>query len=310
MKSEYMGGRLKILRSCPTFDPLRWSDSEPIPSPSHLEIELTAACTQNCVWCIDKEYRERKGSWDEQLLVSRAVESRARAASLRGGGEPTLHPKFGSIAASLREAGIRLGLITNGTGVVDASLFDWISVSMDAINQEELVTYKRYKKPGGFEKIIGNVASMSAKSRVRMTFLVRKDLDLDKARALAASVGATAHFKKMTGPLGLEDLPSHLADDDEDVPGNAGLPCVTNFLVSRWSFTGEVFLCCGLKDKFPAFGDLTKSSFEEVWQSSEHRRQIRQMAQAAETAKHCPECRMTRYNTFFAEAEVQDELFV
>ena len=60
----------------------------------------------------------------------------------------------------------------------------------------------------------------------------------------------------------------------------------------------EGYLCGRLNiyDWVKPIGNLHKASFREIWNGEEKRRQAKQVADSEFCLKHCPECRMTKYN--------------
>jgi MoaA/NifB/PqqE/SkfB family radical SAM enzyme len=256
---------------------------------------------------VEAGVRKRKGYLDGALLLNQLLESRAKAISLRGGGEPTLHTKFDWIAREAHAAGIKLGLITNGTNSLDASLFDWIRVSLDATNPED---YLEWKGRDFFDTVVGHVREWAQKTRVGLTFIGRPTLDVAAAKDLAVEL-CTDHvvFKKAFGTDASWQSLEYLDDGNYPV-GNGGLPCLVNSFVSRWGFDGNVHLCWALKEKLPPLGNLNDLSFAAIWQGEEHRKQIKAVLDPNYTKVTCPDCRFSSYNQKVAEIKVRDEFFV
>src|SRR5882757_1057540 len=97
---------------------------------------LTERCNSRCVSC---DYW-RHGRVDMNLeAVKRLLPSLGRLGTqvaLLSGGEPLLNPEWPSIARALRDAGLKVWLLTSGLALAKharrvAELFDRITVSLD-----------------------------------------------------------------------------------------------------------------------------------------------------------------------------------
>jgi len=112
--------------------------------PQSLQVALTNKCNLKCVFCSVAE-RELKQEWDYVELIS-AIHNFMLCGigtiEFSGGGEPTLYPEFNQLVKDCTIMGLRLGLITNGLMLKDLpvatlSRFDWIRISMVALDYQE-----------------------------------------------------------------------------------------------------------------------------------------------------------------------------
>lgn len=111
-----------------------------------INLDLTTACDHACGHCVDDEVINTgaKYSGDNVLATIDTLADRGLCSViLIGGGEPTLHPKFGEIVRHIKGRGLELGLVTHGghaEKIVDiAGLFgntDWVRFSIDAATNE------------------------------------------------------------------------------------------------------------------------------------------------------------------------------
>ncbi len=165
---------------------------------------LTERCNSRCVSC---DYW-RHGTADLDLAaVRRLLPDLAKLRTevvLLSGGEPLLNPDWEQIAETLRQAGLRLWLLTSGLSLAKhasraAGLFDMITVSLDGTNRE---TYKAIRGLDAFEKVCEGVrAAVSAGAEVT----VRVTLQRSNYRQLPA-------FVELAHRLGVRQL-SFLAVD-------------------------------------------------------------------------------------------------
>lgn len=114
--------------------------------PQSLQVALTNRCNLKCVFCSVSE-RNLKQEWDyEELLkaIDAFIDCGIKTIEFSGGGDPTLHPDFWGFVLHARRKGLKMGLITNGLRLKDfqhddLALFDWIRISMVALDYQETI---------------------------------------------------------------------------------------------------------------------------------------------------------------------------
>ena len=87
-------------------------------APVSINLDLTSACNFACPHCVDSGILNAGNSLDTDeikrsldVLCSRGLLS----VILIGGGEPTLHRDFEVIVSYIKEKGLQLGIVTNGS---------------------------------------------------------------------------------------------------------------------------------------------------------------------------------------------------
>ncbi len=128
-------------------------DAPPI-APVSINLDLTTACNYRCDHCIDWDILNTPNKHDEETLRRSLRQMRdrgLRSVILIGGGEPTLHPKFVDHVRYLKELGLQVAVVSNGSGnrkVFEAAdAFgpdDWVRLSLDAGTND---TFVRMHKP-------------------------------------------------------------------------------------------------------------------------------------------------------------------
>jgi hypothetical protein len=103
---------------------------------------LTTACNYACDHCVDLDILNQRNKFDHDRLLDsiRNLAARGlRSVILIGGGEPTVYPRFAEAVRNIKELGLAVGLVTNGSRldrVLDvADAFgegDWLRLSLDA----------------------------------------------------------------------------------------------------------------------------------------------------------------------------------
>ena len=86
-----------------------------------------------------------------------------------GGGEPTTYPKFGEVMRAMKALGLRLGVVTNGTGMAKIAEIadclapqDWVRLSLDSGSDETFQAMHKPRKPVTLDEICAGVAPAKA----------------------------------------------------------------------------------------------------------------------------------------------------
>jgi len=160
--------------------------------PVYLSLDLTSRCNMHCVGCAfhcvqgPRAHHARMSDLDLPLeVVARIVEETPalgiREIFLVGEGEPFLHPRMMEIVTSLKKAGLKVNLFTNGTlltrrmadGLVEIGL-DILIVSLWAVNEEEHLQCHPGIDPGFLErrlqglKLLAEAKKAAGRTRPRL----------------------------------------------------------------------------------------------------------------------------------------------
>ncbi len=123
---------------------------EPPPPPSQapvsINLDLTTACNYRCTHCIDWDIlntKHRLAEADLRASLALMRERGLRSVILIGGGEPTLYPGFVGFVGFLKELGLSVAVVTNGSrgdrlleAIPTLTEGDWIRMSLDAGSNE------------------------------------------------------------------------------------------------------------------------------------------------------------------------------
>lgn len=108
-------------------------------APFVVELDPTSRCNLACPDCISGELLNKDEIPSDRLLqlTDEMINVGVRAVILIGGGEPMMHPSIGEVIRRLGEAGVKIGITTNGLFLkkhleVTAEYASWVRVSMDA----------------------------------------------------------------------------------------------------------------------------------------------------------------------------------
>jgi hypothetical protein len=119
-----------------------------------INFDLTTACNHNCAFCVDADVLNTQKPFkytDICDTIDTLIENGLRSVILIGGGEPTLHPDFEAIVKHIKENGLQLGIVSNGSRndkVLNILPFlqkhDYIRFSIDAATEK---TYQKIHRP-------------------------------------------------------------------------------------------------------------------------------------------------------------------
>jgi hypothetical protein len=142
---------------------------EGLRAPLVVELDPTSFCDMACPECISIDLLNQTRFPRHRLLslASEFVERGVRAVILIGGGEPLLHNAIGDVIRVLGEAGVAVGLTTNGTMIhrhldAIARFVSWTRVSVDAGTAECLERFRPHRSGRNvFERVIGNMRQLA-----------------------------------------------------------------------------------------------------------------------------------------------------
>jgi len=160
--------------------------------PVFMEIGLTDKCNMACYWCITELGRDNKfGKHLNIDSLKRYLKDFAamggKAVTYAGQGEPTFYPHFEEAVRGAKDAGLQLGMMTNGVfkkkycSLIGES-FQWIRISLDTLDAEK---YHQWKEVDGVKIIKKNVAEMvDHPVRIGINCNVGPNITLDHAKEL------------------------------------------------------------------------------------------------------------------------------
>ena len=141
------------------IESIDWSKTSA--APFVVEFDPTTNCNLACPDCISGSLLNQ-GQIDRirvKTLVQEMIDAGVRAVILIGGGEPMMHPDADWIIGRLGEAGVKIGITTNGLFLkkhleVTAQYASWVRVSMDAGTSE---TFNRIRPSRTGKSMFRNV---------------------------------------------------------------------------------------------------------------------------------------------------------
>ena len=294
--------------------------------PISVELTLTNACNLRCVYCSDMLLRDKQGVHQFEKeeffrLFDDLSAGGTKGVVLEGGGEPTIYPYFRDVVMYARSVGLAVGLITNGTQLLQPEILEeleWIRVSLDASTKEE---YLELKGVDAFESVLTNIASYVKNCNTVGVGYVVTNKNISQLEALVLRlrmIGASyIQLRPVVDspelyPEGIElDYLKYYEKSDFGVEiggmidnasgGNNNLSCYAHSVTSIISGDGSVYLCGRLNiyDWIKPIGNIRKQSFREIWNGEERRIQSEMVGESGFCEKNCPQCRISKFNKVF-----------
>ena len=270
--------------------------------PYEWEIDTTNICQLKCPLChtgLGTVHRDQGVMhYDTYTKVIDEIRGYCIWLTLYSWGEPFLNKEIDRYIAYAHDARMATTISTNLNkpltaemvdGIIHAGL-DTMIVSIDGVTQE---VYEQYRVLGRLDRVLENLRLIVERKRVlgattphvEWQFIVMRQNQhqIDEAQALANEIGVDSIiFKKVDFPLGEEDtevgrkwlpvgIESYLRDHPFERPYEEnGERCWRLWRSSVINWDGGAAPCCYLTDKADDFGDVSESSFKEIWNNDKY----------------------------------------
>lgn len=293
--------------------------------PITVEIDPTNVCNHRCAWCVSIEAHNEQHISIERFneLVGQLKSLDVKSIVLKGGGEPTVHPRFPEMLDAAHAAGLDIGLITNGSfprkGSVEKVLetCQWARVSLDAATPE---THRLIHGTLDFPRIIENVRRLTSRAShtmVGLNFVAepRNYREMAEFAEMGKRLGVAyvtircvfnpdqplapetrdemrslARRAKSVEAGGFRVFLGNFTDRYLDADPHAVLnhqKCLGPNLVGVVGGDGEVYACCFLRGNPQfSFGSIHRQSFDEIWKG-DRRREVMDAVYAGKCGRVC-----------------------
>jgi MoaA/NifB/PqqE/SkfB family radical SAM enzyme len=181
-------------------------------APFVVELDPTTRCNLSCPECISGALLNQGEISVPRIktLVEELIEAKVRAVILIGGGEPLMHPAIEWVIRTLGEAGVHVGITTNGLYIkkhldVIARHAKWVRVSMDAGTAETFNKLRPSRQGKSlFDATLDNmrVYAKVKQGKLGYSFMVYSEGDHGfKGVPVAGNVKALTHIKSNAGEI-------------------------------------------------------------------------------------------------------------
>jgi wyosine [tRNA(Phe)-imidazoG37] synthetase (radical SAM superfamily) len=161
--------------------------------PLSINFDLTTACNYYCDHCVDLDILNSPVKYvHERLMASlgHMIKLGLRSVIIIGGGEPTLYPKFGDIVRYLKEHGIQIAIVSNGSrnqtiyDIADClSEKDWVRLSLDSGTNDTFVRMHKPRKEITLEEIcswVPRIRSRNSRLPIGFSFIISVSSNIDE----------------------------------------------------------------------------------------------------------------------------------
>lgn len=182
--------------------------------PQSVEIDLTNACNQDCVYCNVAEFRRQNSDVTKIHQYHKLIEMLAswaypgslggvQTVTFVGGGEPTARKGYEFVVEQSVESGFLTSIVTNGTNLhkliniseSNIKKISWIGVDIDSGDKKIYDTIRRGKQADHFELVTKNIKMIAQINKnidikVLLHPLTVSDKSIENTFLYAKSVGA------------------------------------------------------------------------------------------------------------------------
>lgn len=290
--------------------------------PISLSFEPTTACNLRCPECPSglRSFTRPTGMMHEMLFkkVIDELQDTLLYLLFYFQGEPYLHPQFLDLVSYASKKGIYTATSTNGHFLHDAharktvtSGLDRLIISIDGTTQE---AYQQYRIGGKLTKVLEgthNIIHWKKKLKSKTPYVIFQFLvvrpnehQVDEVKVLAKELGVdevafkTAQiydYQKGSPLIPTQDRYSRyhsLGDGTYTIKNQLLNQCWKMWHSCVITWDGQVVPCCFDKDAHHSLGNVTRTSFKEVWHSpayDDFRAKLLQSRGQIEMCRNCTE---------------------
>ena len=282
---------------------------------------------KNCTFCAVDYIGYKSIQLEASLLIDRIQEMGAlgvKSVMLAGEGEPLLHKKINQITeASARALDVAFttnGVLLNKLEVIDQC--EWVKVSVNAGTRE---TYSKVHrtKPEDFDRVIENLRdAVKRKGKctlgMQMVLLPENQHEIETLKKIGEDIGVDYVVIKPYSQHKYSETRIY-ENFTPEIPASAGhLVVRTEALQTKaisydkcqatpyfWAYvmaSGEVYSCSAyLLDERFRLGNIQRSTFRDIWQSDERRRNWEFVRNGLDIHECRLNCRMDKANLYLTD---------
>ena len=144
-------------------------------APISINLDITTACNYACDHCVDMDILNQPIKYSHDKLrdsLKLMAERGLRSVIVIGGGEPTVYRHFEDAILWMKELGLQVAIVSNGSGMKRIDTIadsleegDWIRLSLDSGSDETFQAMHKPRRPITLDEICEGVALVKRKER-------------------------------------------------------------------------------------------------------------------------------------------------
>ncbi|VBB09611.1 radical sam [Lucifera butyrica] len=146
-----------------------------IPDVKRVYIEVTTKCNFNCVTCIRSSWQDKPAHMEqetfEHILHNLKELPALESVHFGGFGEPLMHPRIFDMLKAVKELGLKVEIITNGSYLRQEVIEKLIDLELDvlftSLDSSEEKEYNEIRQGADFQDVFHNVTNLQALKRER-----------------------------------------------------------------------------------------------------------------------------------------------
>lgn len=160
---NYVLSQVEVRRAISEGHELPPEPTVPDAAPISINLDLTTGCNYACDHCVDMDILNQPIKFKHDNLtdsITNMVERGLKSVIVIGGGEPTLYRQFEQAIRHMKELGLRVAIVSNGSGQAKIKQIadcldeeDWVRLSLDSGRDATFKAMHKPKKPISLEEI-------------------------------------------------------------------------------------------------------------------------------------------------------------
>lgn len=165
--------------------PSREPPAVPEFAPVSINLDITTACNYACDHCVDMDILNKPIKYDhDRLLDSLALMAAKglKSVIVIGGGEPTVYPRFVDTVRFMKDLGLQIAVVSNGSGMKKIAQLvdcldenDWVRLSLDSASDDVFQRMHKPRRPITLDEIcegVLEVRGMSPRFQIGFSFII------------------------------------------------------------------------------------------------------------------------------------------
>jgi tungsten cofactor oxidoreducase radical SAM maturase len=148
-----------------------------IPDVKRIYIEVTTKCNFACITCIRSSWQDKllHMDWDTFKNIIKSLKELPNLESIHFGGfgEPMMHPRIFDMLRAVKDLGLRVEMITNGSYLTEKNIQELIDLKLDilftSLDSPDEDGYNEIRQGADFQSVTRNVTKLQTMKQEQKT---------------------------------------------------------------------------------------------------------------------------------------------